>query len=248
MTAPTTARTAAGDRTRVPGFGDALRSELRRLAGLRSTLVYAVLMIGAIAGPPLVRMLFIDNDQAVGLKGWTDVLAIYMVIAVIFAASGAASEFAQHRIAFVRMTRQHPWVGHLALVAAHVIVVALSGVIGMGLSIAMGFASGRLKFEDFGDVFTQLGSMVCLAAAAAGFGMLVRNQVAAIGVPLVWLLVIESIFSAIPNETLNRIWEFMPGAAVDRLSLAPAGWIAIAAWTIGLLVIGLVVASRRDLR
>lgn len=146
------------------------------------------------------------------------------------------------------------------VVAAKAAAVALAGPPLAGILLlvayALGVGTGAVAVSvDGGLLQVALRSM--LAAAVWGLlgvavGAAVRNQTAAMILPLLWLLVIEPL---VPAYGLKHLVPWLPGGATAALSGAPpagalpvwAALLVLAAYILAMLVPGTAAIARRDI-
>ena len=142
-------------------------------------------------------------------------------------------------------------------------VVALGfAVAGVALTVALAWPLLAWKGVDFDLSTGQLPTVLagCVAAVTlyavlgVGFGALVRNQVAALAVALVWMLLAESLAVSF----LPEIGRWLPGGAASAMTLGQplrggdllsqgAGAALFAAYGVVLSVLGALTTVRRDI-
>lgn len=243
-----------------PGFPSLLRSELGRLMNLRSTWVYAVVILGAMAGLPVLMwaltqdgppefmyeptfpQLLIGNDIA-------------MIVAIIFAAAGSASEISGRRVAFGYLSSKSRVGVHLARMLAQVIIVAAVIVVGFAVVAAILAAVGALVPESLALAATIIGLALLWTAFGSAIGMLIPFTAAAVGVPLAWMLVVEIAVSSVPIEFFATLSKYLPLLSTrvlsDMMDIGVSNLhagLVLAAWSVALIGGGLLVASRRDVK
>lgn len=184
---------------------NALRSEVIKQATLRSTAVYFVLLIGSLFGP-VVLLGLIDSDhyrlgepQPWGML--LDGFLIFAAIAIAFAASRTTSDIKNHMTAQSFLTQPGRW---QSLVAKFVVLlgfVVVSFAVGAFLIVVSVMAfGGRVSGENLAPLVAALAMAVTVAAVGIGFGALVRNAIAAVALPLVWLLIGETLVQAASSQ------------------------------------------------
>lgn len=255
-----TASTNAASSAPFPGPLNLLASELGRLLNLRATWGYAVAIVAIMAGIPMLMWL--------GTRGAAtefrfeptlpDVLLgsdFAVIVAMIFAAGGSATEIAGRRIAFGYLTSNSRPGVHAARMVAQVIVVGVAII--AGFAIAAGFlaAVGALVPEEFGGAVAHIGILLLWTVIGSAVGMLVPVTAVATGLPVAWILLVEVALGTVPIEFLNKLTEYLPWTASRQLldmmdigvSNVHAG-LVLAAWSVAVIGGGIVVAARRDVK
>ena len=110
------------------------------------------------------------------------------------------------------------------------------------------------------DAAQTVGVVIALAVAwtaiGSGIGMLIPVTAAAVAAPLVWIALIEGILPMLPfGDFMNNIERFLPWISGRQLlgfmdlgvSNAQA-WIVLGTWTAVIAAVGIVTATRRDVR
>jgi ABC-2 type transport system permease protein len=189
-----------------------------------------------------------------------------LMVMMVMAALAVTTEyrFGTIRTSFLSVPKRLPILISKALVAA-----TLAGLVGLVTSFGA-FALGKVLVKDSsglqlssgGDWRAVLGvGVVYFLAAliAVAIGILVRQSAGAIAIAICWPLLLEGIGLAIPKVgdfigdwgPFSRAQWFITGdpkspGAADAL-MSP-GWslVYFAGWAIGLLVIALAVAKKRD--
>lgn len=196
---------------------NAVSSELAKLSSLRSTWIFSILLTGSLYGPP-VLILLLSNDNQIGLK-WSDLLVghlIFLMIAIIF---GAMLENTTPH-AFLTQKRRSSWLVARAIVISG--FIAANFVVGSALSILVTYVLPRGHFENVGIhwFFSFLVAAPLFAVMSLGLAAVVRNRVAAIGIPLVWLLVIEPLIYTAQSalSALKPVVKVLPGRAPEQFN------------------------------
>jgi ABC-2 type transport system permease protein len=103
------------------------------------------------------------------------------------------------------------------VLAAKVLAAALAGLL-LVVTAGAGLVSGDVRFPADGTlvrfVLGQLVSAACWAWLGVALGGLVRHQTAALVIPLLWLLVVETL---LPAYGLAWLTPFTPGGATRAL-------------------------------
>lgn len=237
---------------RVPNLGHTLAGEFTRLIGLRSVLVYAILLTGAIYGPTVLVTAFSDTDSTALFIG-SD---FFLFIAMIFAAADSASAISSRNVAYGYLTRHGRWTGHAARLIAQIVTVLAMLAIGSAIA-ALVLGIGGVEFMGS---MSQAGVVIALAVAwtaiSSGIGMLIPVTAAAVATPILWVAMIEGILPILPfGEFMGEIEQFLPWVAGRQLlgymdlGIGDAqAWIVLGVWTAVITAAGLVVSCRRDIR
>lgn len=237
---------------RVPNLGHALAGEFTRLAGLRSTYIYAILLTGAIFGPIVLQTYLSGVESGTLFVG----IDFFLFVAIIFAAADSAGAISGRNIAYGYLTRQGRWTGYATRFLAQ---LAFSlAMLAVGTAVAwIIFATGGVEIVDAAQT---VGVVIALAVAwtaiGSGIGMLIPVTAAAVAAPLVWIALIEGILPMLPfGDFMNNIERFLPWISGRQLlgfmdlgvSNAQA-WIVLGTWTAVIAAVGIVTATRRDVR
>lgn len=203
-------------------FSNALRSEWTKLKSLRSTWVYVVLLVGSIAGPMIVFSVAADDGMS---ADWSLLLSgsvIFNMIAVAFAGSTVAGEYndQMHAHAFLTQDRRSLWLSARFLLT--VVLLAICWSLGVVIAYLAVTVSPTVEF-DGGDSYYNLTSLlgfVVFSLVAMSLGVLTRSRVAAVAIPLVWLLVVENmlVYAASAFTIFKPIWLVAPGERINQLA------------------------------
>lgn len=133
------------------------------------------------------------------------------------------------------------------VVNAVVIAVALPWLSAKGASVSV---SG----ENVEVLLGSIGGAALYGMVGVGVGALLRNQVAAVVGSLIYLFVAEPILRAVPATA--PVYKFLPGGALESITATVGttellerwqGALLLAAYGIGLAVLGWTFAVRRDI-
>lgn len=197
----------------------------------------------------------------------TNLALIAMVISVVFGIIGLTGEFRHMTITPTFLSvPQRP----LVVLAKLVLYFVVGGVVGLFTTviiavIAFPILDGKgYEFsvgDDFiMDIFRGV-VLVCALFALLGVGMgaLLRNQVFAVVATILYLFVIENLL-LISEGVRTSIYPYLPGYAaktlifegfdygfddIDNLTSGQSG-LVLAAWAVGLAVVGSIVTLSRD--
>lgn len=209
-----------------------LRAELRKAL---TTRVWWILLLAALAwtGVMLAGAFFIAgledgpgrDSPEYGAMAWPQ-LSNGIMFALIIGILMVTSEY-QHRTVNVTFLVTPD---RSRVVAAKLVVAALIGL-GYGLALAVlgggAIAASILTAGGSLDLVANevprvVGGSIAAHAVYAmigvGVGVLVRNQVAAIVLSLLWVFMVEPVFTVIPNDMVRAVSSWMPGSAVLSLN------------------------------
>lgn len=220
----------------------------------------ALVAVGSLASRGAVRSA-IDVPDVFGSANGAAVAAFVLGIL------GVTNEFRYETITATLLVTP----SRRALVTAKVITYAVIGaayaVMCLGLQVAIAVPWLSAKHIDFslGDATVRrvLFGIVLIhtlfAILGVGFGALLRNQVAALTVGLLFLLVIANVIIAIPGA--KHAWAYLPGGAVTAIVYTHGsreangvhtlgfggGVLVLLLWALIPAVIGTAVTMRRDI-
>lgn len=222
---------------------DALRSEILKQSTLRSTAVYAVLLLGSLFGPIVLIGLTSGDSFSGEPQRWSDLYAgffIFLAITVALCASRTTSDIKNRMTAQAFLTQEGRWqslVAKAVVFTGFVTACFLAGTVLIWLSVAA--FGGSIESGDVAaPIFARLALVVTLALVSIGFGALVRSNITAIALPLVWLLVGEqliamaaeniSLFRPLRDVLLSTSMQHLDqGDAVAGAIAVLVGWIAV---------------------
>lgn len=197
-----------------------LRSETTKLFSVRATLVYAILLAGSLFGPVALMGIFGDRpsfDWATITFGYQ----IFLLIAVIFAASSTAGDIRNHMHAQAFLTQAGRWQWVVAKMLVTAVFVAVFYVVGvlLSLGVAAVLGSGLELGAGASAAYVPLISSVLFAAASVGLACVIRSQVGAVAVPAAWILLIDGMvgFAAEQFEAFRPLAAIAPVQRQDQL-------------------------------
>ncbi|HVM16083.1 MAG TPA: ABC transporter permease subunit [Gaiellaceae bacterium] len=241
-----------------------LAAEVLKLRTTRLLLWLGLILVGVVALSVAAPIATADEfGDAFGQSDWESTVVSAAGVATLFALlAGVLSLTAEYRHGTVAWTflatpkRER-------VVLAKGIVSALAGVglallaAAVALAIAVPWLSSRgtpLELAS-GELWRNVGGLLVACAfwgaLGVGLGGIVRNQVAAVVLALIWFPLIEPIIGAINNE----VGRYLPSSAVDALlggaaTADPLPRPAALALTLAYVAVfwaaGAFVASRRD--
>jgi ABC-2 type transport system permease protein len=242
----------------------ALRSETTKLFSMRSTVVYAILLTGALYGPVVLATLFSSETPTFE---WADLMngaMIFIMVAIVFAASTTAGDIRNHMHAQAFLTQP----GRITWVTAKLLVTLVftfvTYVVGVALSVGAAAAFGANLSLDLGGAFTPVWSYllggIAFPLMAVGLACVLRSPVVSVAVPTVWFLLIDGMI----GETATHIEAFRPLAAIapgERLAQLATGYdrvglgldsltcvAVLVVWVVVLSAVGLWRNQRSDVR
>lgn len=256
-------------------FSTALKAEFTKIRTRRSTWVWLVLFTGSLFGFPVLEAIFYDPEY--GSPGtWESVVTGYvitMLLGIIYGA-GVAGDFnhRMHAHSYLTQNGRNTW-----LMARYIVVAVFTffaTVIGVLLSAAVAAAPVGAPFDGSTSMLPLLVTILVVPAFAligAGLAASLRNRVAAIGIPLVWIGIIEGLIGVAANtyEFAKTAYMYVPGVRPSDIFMnieiaqdpakqemygdmlrasTPHSIIVIVAWMLGLAILGLVINRRIDVK
>lgn len=238
-----------------------LRSETTKLFSMRSTLVYAILLAGSLFGPVTLMGLFGDRPDF----DWSTITfgyQIFLLIAVVFAAATTAGDIRNHMHAQAFLTQRGRWEWVVAKMLTTAVFIAALYVVGTALSLGVAavLGSGTDLGSGLSMFYVPLIGSVIFSAMTVGLACVIRSQVAAVAVPVAWVLLIDSMlgFAAEQIEAFRPLAAIAPVQRQDQLisGADPLGlgistvvcYLIIVAWFLVLVGLGLWRNSSSDVR
>lgn len=181
------------------------------------------------------------------------------IFAIIVGARTFTDEFRHDTIAHTFIADPGRVVSTLAKAGAAFLAGALVGVVTVValaiVALLMALSSGAEVATHSSDLLPAvglIGAMGLWGAIGAGFGAIVRHQVAVVAVGLVWILMLENLGAGL----LEEAGRFLPGQtvhamaqtreAIDLLAVGPAA-LLMAGYAATFVACGLLVNRRRDI-
>jgi ABC-2 type transport system permease protein len=239
-----------------------VRTELLKLRTARSTLVLlvAAVTIALLQVARLMRSAGAPGGIHAGTQdAWGQLLSAAMLgtllvpLVGVLAVTGELRHGTLTASLLVTPRRRRVVVANIAACAVTGAAVALAAE---SFAAAVGLASGTLSGAPGRTVLLAAAGGVLLSAfwgwMGVGVGLLVRHQVPALAVPLLWLLVVETLMGSYGLDALLR---WLPGGAAAGLTgvhahgVLPA-WLAAAvltAYALALAVPGVRRLARADI-
>jgi phage tail protein X len=194
---------------------------------LRTTQVWFWLLLAAVG---ISALLVIGPIASGDVHNGSDVAqmfgsaALAYVVLFVLGVLGVTTEFRYQTITPTVLQTPSRW----ALVTAKMITYALTGVafavvcLAVQLAIAVPWLSAKnvdYSLGSDGIPHALVGVFVVLALfgiVGLGIGALVRNQIVAVSIGVIFLLVLENIFLAIPG--VKHIYPYLPGGAARAIA------------------------------
>jgi ABC-2 type transport system permease protein len=244
-----------------------LRAEFRKLL---TTQVWFWLLLASVAIAVIgVVVPIASNDNAYVSRHVYDVLgagnAGYIAVFVL-GVLGVTTEFRYQTITPTVLITPSRW----ALITAKLIAFAIVGVVYavicavIGLAIALPWLSARSIDLDFGSnggaILAAVGAVALFALVGLGAGALMKNQIVAVTVGLLFLLLIDNIIVGIPG--VKVIYPFLPTGLLSSMTTAPSadryvnnvhllpiwgGVAGLVVWGLGMAVLGAGLTMNRDI-
>lgn len=207
----------------------AIRAETRRILSLRSTMVFAALLIACCFGPIIVMGVVHDPEY----RGPIDAgdlgkcVSIFHVLAIVFAGTHTATEIRSGSTAISFLTQRSRWFSLAAQHLTESVFLVVAYVIGMS-----GAVLAALLYPDGLDMATRgwsylgiyLVVVLLWASMGASIAVISRSVATAVAVPITWMLLVEQLVVRIPMLGWLTPWlPFTAGQTVLSQSLGEAG-------------------------
>ena len=184
--------------------------------------------------------------------------SVVTTLALLLGVVGMAGEYRHGTIITTLLAAPRRWDVVVAKVAAHAVTGAVMAVVTIAISLSVAvpwLMSAGVDVEMSAEVVRAGAALVATTALYGALGVcagaLFRNQSAAVGVVLVWLLKGEDLLAG----ALGRwsVGDWLPAALGEGLvragAGAPARWaaaLALAAYVAGVAALGARLVTRRD--
>ncbi|WDZ91020.1 ABC transporter permease [Nocardiopsis sp. HUAS JQ3] len=238
----------------------ALTAETYRLLSVRSTAVFAVLLIGSCVGPIILMGVVYDPAY----RGPIDAgdlgkcVSVFHVVAIVFAGAHTATEARSGSIAVSFLTQRARWTSLAAQTTVESAFLLSTYVIGMCLALtAATFYPDGLTMTARGWAYLALYPLIVVlwAATAASLAVLTRSVAASVAAPITWMLLIEQLVSMLPMLDVITPWlpftasHTLLAHALGEASAAASAWpsaVAVLAPVLALATAALLAHVRRD--
>lgn len=200
-----------------------IRAELRKLL---STQVWFWMLVLSVAITALLVVVGFLNSSDIANSDVKDIFTTGLtsyIAAFVLGILGVTTEFRYQTITPTLLTTPSRWTLMAAKFLTYVVVgatMALACIL-TTLVIAVPWLSTRhVSYSFFGDGVAQriieVASIVGLfALIGLGFGAAVRNQIVAVTVGIVYLLVIENLLRVIPG--VRHAYPYLPGGGIQAI-------------------------------
>jgi ABC-2 type transport system permease protein len=234
-----------------------IRGELIKVRTTRTAIGFALATLALVLLQVLISILADDPQGVDDKRGAIAVGGTAGITLLVFGIVGATGEFRHRTVAPAVLIAPDRLRLAAARTAAYAGTGLLVGVFAIALAVVLGvpLLGGEpgpdLTGDDYVSVIVGgLCTATLSAAIGVGVGLIVRNQVAGVVGMLVWLFVIEPLFSLVDEDVVDYMIgsasaSAAGGPAEDSLSWGP-GLAALAAWAVVLVAAGLLVDRRRD--
>lgn len=204
----------------------AIRAEARRLLSLRSTGIFAALLIGCCFGPIIVMGIIYDPTYQgpIDASDFGKCASIFHVLAIVFAGTYTATEIRSGSPAISFLTQQHRWSSLAAQYMVTSVFLTLTYVVGMCLALmAALFYPDGLVMTGRGWAYLGLYGVIVLlwSLMATSLAVITRSVAAAVAAPITWMLLIEQLMVQIPM--LEKITPWLPFTASHALLTSALG-------------------------
>ncbi|HZC72653.1 MAG TPA: ABC transporter permease [Jatrophihabitans sp.] len=204
-----------------------LRLVHAEFAKLRTTQVWFWLLMGTVAVSVLLVVAQIAPHD--GVRTESDVPNLFAssstayIVVFVLGVLGVTTEFRYQTITPTVLQTPSRWSVVAAKMITYAIVGALYAVVAVGvqLAVAVPWLNSKDIGVDFGNghvrhaVIAVFGVLAIFGIVGLGVGALLRNQIVAVVVGIVFLLVIENVLLAIP--VVKKAYPYMPGGAADSM-------------------------------
>jgi ABC-2 type transport system permease protein len=241
-----------------------MRQTLAEILKIRSTRTTLGLVAGVLVLVIVLTVLTGTLAAANGLAGVEDqrnLLGLGNIAGLFAALAGILVVTSEYRFGTIRPTFlvTPSWFRILSAKAcASILVGAILGIVGVGLSYAIGYVCLTQRgiptvLSGSQDALLILGTIAGTAiwgGIGVGVGTIVRNQIGAVIGLLAWGFVVESLlFALVPSVgrwTPGQAQTALMGSSADHLLSAGLGGVVLLAWMFALVAIGIAWTSRRD--
>jgi ABC-2 type transport system permease protein len=236
-------------------------AEILKIRSTRTTLgLVAGVLVLVIALTVLTGTLAHANSLA-GVEDQRNLLGLGNIAGLFAALAGILVVTSEYRFGTIRPTFlvTPSWFRILsAKVYASILVGAILGLVGVGLSYAIGYVCLTQRniptvLDGSQNALLILGTIAGTAiwgGIGVGLGTIVRNQIGAVIGLLAWGFVVENLlFALVPSVgrwTPGQAQTALMGSSADHLLPAGLGGLVLLAWMFGLVAIGIAWTSRRD--
>lgn len=204
------------------GFNNALRSEWTKMTSLRSTWIYVILLVGSMVGPVVLQVSMFEGGFGIDWQSLTVGTVLFAMIAIAYAGASIAGEYndQMHAHAFLTQDRRSLWIVARGLLELALLLV--TWLLGLVIAYLVVVVWPGVSFEGGAPTaaVTSVLTFSIFAVIAMALGVLTRSRVAAVAIPLVWLLVVEQLvkFAAMATKAMVPVWLAAPGERISQLA------------------------------
>lgn len=210
---------------------NAIKSETIKLLSLRSTWIYAILLTGALYGPVALISFFSQSEAPADWETVTAGGMIFCTIAIVFMGSTIANELETRMYAHAFLTQNSRSLWLTARYLVNAIFLALCYLVGTTLAFVPLFDTGFTATAT-PYLYITLGTTGIFTLIAAGVAVVSRLKIAAVSIPLLWLLVIDQLVAASARRipVMETVWLLSPAPRAAQIGNwlgnvnAPVGW------------------------
>ncbi len=244
-----------------------IRSEVRKLSStqvwfwllLASLALTALGVIGTLAGST-------DADLADNVRGMFTAAAGADIAVFVLGVLAVTTEFRYQTITPTVLATPSRWRLITAKLITYVVVGAIYAVACIVLSLAIGlpWLSARnidVSVGDYAGAAAAVFAVVTLyGLVGMGLGALMKNQIVAVSVGLLVLLVLQNLVVIIPG--VKYAYAYLPAGAASAITISKqsdrvindvhllpvwGGVVVLVVWGVGLAVLGAGITMRRDI-
>ena len=236
---------------------------------LRTTQVWFWLLLADVAVGALIVIGSLASNAVKNANDVPDIFATAngaLLFVIVLGILGVTTEYRYQTITPTMLATPSRW----ALVTAKFVTYALVGFaygvacIAVQLAIAVPWLSAKNITFDLGrsdlqhTILSLPAVFVLFAIIGVGIGALMRNQVLALTLSLVFLLVIQNLVAAIPG--VLHAWNYLPAGATTAIlyphdrtgpggieTSAATGFVVLLLWAVIPVALGAAVSMNRDI-
>jgi ABC-2 type transport system permease protein len=241
-----------------------MRQTLAEILKIRSTRTTLGLVIGLLVLVVVITVLtgtLSDEVDLIRVEDQRQLLGLGNIAGLFAALAGILVVTSEYRFGTIRPTFlvTPSWVRILsAKVVASIIVGIVFGIVGEGLSYAIGYVALTQRdiptaLDGSQNALLILGTIAGTAiwgGIGVGIGTIVRNQIGSVIGLLAWGFVVESLlFALVPSVgrwTPGQAQTALMGSSADHLLSAGLGGVVLLGWMLVLVAIGIAWTSHRD--
>lgn len=198
----------------------AIRAERLRLLSLRSTAVFATLLVCSCVAPIILMGLIYDPayQGPIDASDLGKCVSIFHVLAIAFTGTYTATEIRSGSPAISFLTQKHRQSSLIAQYVVTSVFLTLTYLVGMCLSLGAAlFYPDGLVLNGRGWAYLGLYAVIVLlwSLIAMSIAVITRSIAVAVAAPITWMLLIEQLIVQIPM--LEEITPWLPFTASHSL-------------------------------